>query len=162
MTASRAMRVMVALGGLAVATTLVTPMWAFAGGAPAISGASAVINPAVPPLPAPPRVPPSLSGPDPGIYQRPGPDRPRRPRGDRGNTTTVVVVPQPIYVAPNRCWYPGYWSYEWVPQWAAYSTWVDAGMSADGQWLGGHYENHWYQSGSYQPYWIDGSWGDCQ
>jgi len=154
------MRVMVLLGGLALAAVLDLPVSASAGGAQAIGGnVPAISNPA---LPAPPRVPPALVGPDP-IYQRGrfDQDGPRdRHRGPRP-TTIVTVFPQPVYVAPNRCWYPGHWTYQWVPQWTAYNAWVDQQMSPDGDWVGGYYERRWYPSGSYQPYWVDGYYDGC-
>lgn len=155
------MRVRTMLGALALVAALAIPMPAAAGNAPAIAGPPILTNPA---MPAPPRVPPVLVGPNPGIYQRGSlnSDRPHDRRPRPGSTTTVVTVfPQPIYVAPNRCWYPGYWSYEWVPQWASYSTWVDGQAAPDGGWVAGHYENRWYPSGSYQPYWIEGYWDGC-
>ena len=155
------MRVIVVLGGLALMAALAVPIPASAG-AGAIGGVPAIANPN---LPAPPRVPPALVGPDPGIYQRGslGPDRPHDRRGHGGprSTTTVVVIPQPVYVAQNRCWYPGYWTYQWVPQWVAYNAWVDQQQSPDGDWVGGYYERRWYPSGSYQPYWVDGYYDVC-
>jgi hypothetical protein len=154
------MRVIVLLGGLVLAAALAVPIPVAAGGAAAISGAPVLTNPS---LPAPPRVPPALIGPDP-IYQRGSlnPDRPhdRHGRSPR-TTTTVVVFPQPVWVAPNRCWYPGHWTYQWVPQWAAYNAWVDQQQSPDGDWVGGYYERRWYPSGTYQPYWVDGYYDAC-
>ena len=154
------MRVMVLLGGLALAAVLALPVPAAAGGAPAIAGAPVLTNPA---LPAPPRVPKELVGPDP-IYQRGrfDQDRPRDRHPGRRPTTIVTVFPQPIFVAPNRCWYPGHWTYQWVPQWTAYNAWVDQQMSPDGDWVGGYYERRWYPSGSYQPYWVEGYYDGCQ
>ena len=73
----------------------------------------------------------------------------------------MVVVTQPIYVSPGRCWYPGHWTYEWVPQWTAYTAWVDQQVSPDGDWIGGYYERRWYPSGSYQPYWVEGYYDGC-
>jgi hypothetical protein len=73
----------------------------------------------------------------------------------------VVVVTQPIYVSPGLCWYPGHWTYEWVPQWTAYNAWVDQQVSPDGDWIGGYYERRWYPSGSYQPYWVEGYYDGC-
>ena len=159
---SQGARGLVIFAGLALAAILAGPLPAAAGNVSAIAGgAPATVNPA---LPAPPRVPPALVGPDPGIYQRGslGQDRPRdrRPHGQRP-TTTVVVVTQPIYVSPGRCWYPGHWTYEWVPQWTAYNAWVDQQVSADGDWVGGYYERRWYPSGSYQPYWVEGYYDGC-
>ena len=155
------MRVMVLLGGLALAAALAIPVSAAAGGASAIAGAPVLTNPA---LPAPPRVPKELVGPDP-IYQRGrfDQDRPRdRDRHPgRRPTTIVTVFPQPIFIAPNRCWYPGHWTYQWVPQWTAYNAWVDQQMSPDGDWVGGYYERRWYPSGSYQPYWVEGYYDGC-
>src|SRR5262245_9624098 len=154
------MRVIVLLSGLALAAVLVMPMPAAAGGAGAIVGPPVLTNPN---LPAPPRVPPALVGPDP-IYRRGShdPDRPhdRRGRGDR-TTTVVTVFPQPVYVGPGRCWYPGHWTYEWVPQWVAYNAWVDQQQSPDGDWVGGYYERRWYPSGTYQPAWVDGYYDGC-
>ena len=158
---SRRARGPVILGGLALAAILAGPLPAAAGNVSAIAGGvPAIVNPA---LPVAPRVPPALVGPDP-IYQRGslGQDRPRdRHQHGQRPGTTVVVVTQPIYVSPGRCWYPGHWTYEWVPQWTAYNAWVDQQVSPDGDWIGGYYERRWYPSGSYQPYWVEGYYDGC-
>ena len=158
---SRRARGQVILGGLALAAILAGPLPAAAGNVSAIAGGvPAIVNPA---LPAAPRVPPALVGPDP-IYQRGslGQDRPRdRHQHGQRPGTTVVVVTQPIYVSPGLCWYPGHWTYEWVPQWTAYNAWVDQQVSPDGDWIGGYYERMWYPSGSYQPYWVEGYYDGC-
>jgi len=152
------MRVIVLLSGLVLAAVLAVPMPAAAGGADAIAGPPVLSNPN---LPAPPRVPPALVGPDP-IYRRGSldPDRPRDRRG-RGDRTITTVTVFPVYVAPGRCWYPGHWTYEWVPQWVAYNAWVDQQQSPDGDWVGGYYERRWYPSGTYQPVWVDGYYDGC-
>jgi hypothetical protein len=161
------MRVIVVLSGLVLGAVLAVPTWAVAGGAAAIAGVSPITGiPAIanPSLPAPPRLPPALVGPNPGIYQRDhrGPDRPHDRRGHGPRTiTNIVVFPQPVYVAPNRCWYQGHWTYQWVPQWVAYNAWVDQQQSPDGDWVGGYYERRWYPSGSYQPAWVDGYYDAC-
>ena len=156
-------RAMVILGGVALAVITAVPMSAAAGGVfPIGGGVSAIVNPA---LPAAPQAPPAQVGPNSGTYQRGsfGQDRPRErnPRDQRSITTTVIVFPQPIYVSPSRCWYPGHWSYQWVPQWAAYTAWVDQQVSPEGDWVGGYYERRWYPSGSYQPYWVEGYYDVC-
>jgi hypothetical protein len=152
------MRLIVLLGGLVLAAALAVPIPVAAGGASVLSGPPILSNPN---LPAPPRVPPALVGPDP-IYQRGSlnPDRPhdRRGRGPRSITTVTVF---PVYVSPGRCWYPGHWTYEWMPQWVAYNAWVDQQQSPDGEWVGGYYERRWYPSGSYQPVWIEGYYDAC-
>ena len=90
---SRRARGLVILGGLALAAILAGPLPAAAGNVSAIAGGvPAIVNPA---LPAAPRVPPALVGPDP-IYQRGslGQDRPRdrHQHGQRPGTTVVVVT----------------------------------------------------------------------
>lgn len=84
-----------------------------------------------------------------------GPDRPvvvHRP---------VVIVPQVVFVTPSRCWQAGYWAYQWVPQSYTYSTWVAGQWSPDGYWIDGHYAPSVYQSGYYQPLWVEGYWTRC-
>ena len=104
--------------------------------------------------PSPGACRPSSTPPCPGApgAARPGRTRPDLQRGSLGQDrrdrhqhgqrpgTTVVVVTQPIYVSPGRCWYPGHWTYEWVPQWTAYNAWVDQQVSPDGDWIGGYYD----------------------
>ena len=153
---------MVILGGLALAAILAGPLPAAAGNV--FRPSSGACRPSsTPPCPRRPGLPPALVGPDP-IYQRGslGQDRPRdRHQHGQRPGTTVVVVTQPIYVSPGRCWYPGHWTYEWVPQWTAYNAWVDQQVSPDGDWIGGYYERRWYPSGSYQPYWVEGYYDGC-
>ena len=73
----------------------------------------------------------------------------------------VLVVPAPIFVTPSRCWTPGYWSYQWVPQTYTYNTWVPGQWAPDGSWVPGHYAGRPYNTGSYHPYWVEGYWRDC-
>src|SRR4029434_5466699 len=153
----QAMRVMVLLGGLGLAAVIALPASASAGGAQFLTGNIPAISNAG--LSRPPPVPPALVGPDP-IYQRGrfDQDGPRdRHRGHR-STTIVTVFSQPVSVAPTRCWYPGHWTYQWVPQWTAYNAWVDQQMSPDGDWVGGYYERRWYPTGSHHAYWGAGSY----
>jgi hypothetical protein len=99
-----------------------------------------------------------------------GADQSRRRDGDRGDPRHdgdrdgrdrhfrhIVVVPQPIYVAPSTCFAPGYWAYQWVPQGYGYNVWVPGQWSADGMWIEGHYA----PAGYYQPYWVEGRYVAC-
>jgi hypothetical protein len=106
--------------------------------------------------PPPARTPAILRGPDPGIerfddgrFHRPGHQRP------------IAVIPPIVYLSPNRCWQPGYWTYEWVPQTYTYSTWVDGQWSTDGYWIDGHYAPSQYSTGYYQPLWAEGYYAGC-
>ena len=74
---------------------------------------------------------------------------------------SVVVVPQIVYVSPGRCWQAGYWDYQWVPQSYSDNAWVPAQWSPDGFWIEGHYEAASYNSGYYQPFWVEGYWARC-
>jgi len=112
-------------------------------------------------LPAPPpaRTPSVLRGPDPGLenFDRHGRDHDRSGR-------PIFVVPQTVFVSPSRCWQPGYWTYQFVPQTYTYSSggWVPGQWSPDGQWIDGHYATGAYNSGYYQPLWDDGYYTACQ
>jgi hypothetical protein len=64
-------------------------------------------------------------------------------------------------VAPYRCWQPGYWTHQWVPQAYTYNTWVAGHWSPDGRWVEGHYVPYVHHAGYYQPYWVDGYWVSC-
>ena len=111
--------------------------------------------------PPPARTPSVLRGGDPGIERfdgdRRGHDRPRRP----GHGRPIIVVPQTVFVTPSRCWQPGYWTYQWVPQTYTYSTWVAGQWSPDGRWIDGHYAPSQLSSGYYQPLWVEGYYSGC-
>jgi hypothetical protein len=112
------------------------------------------------PLPPPARTPSVLRGGDPGLERFDGRDRDRD--GHRpGHQRPVIIVPQAVYLAPYRCWQPGYWTYQFVPQSYAYNTWVDGQWSSDGQWIAGHYAPSYYNTGYYQPFWVAGYYSSC-
>ena len=73
----------------------------------------------------------------------------------------VVVWPQPVYVAPRRCQAPGYWTQQWVPQTQIYYVWAPGQYNSDALWVEGHYEPRAYQTGYWQPLWMDARWVDC-
>jgi hypothetical protein len=79
----------------------------------------------------------------------------------RRHERPIIVISQAIVVSPGRCWQPGYWTYQWVPQSYSYSAWVPDQWSPDGLWIAAHYEPAWYDSGYYQPFWVDGYWLGC-
>jgi hypothetical protein len=64
-------------------------------------------------------------------------------------------------VFPGRCWAPGYWAYQWVPQYTPYHVWVPGYWSVAGTWVAGHYQTQYYTTGAYQPYWVEGYWSAC-
>ena len=64
-------------------------------------------------------------------------------------------------MTPGRCWQPGYWTYQWVPQTYTYNTWVAGQWSADGYWIDGHYAPSQYSTGYYQPLWVEGYYSGC-
>jgi hypothetical protein len=139
--------------GLVVLTPVLASRPAGAAGARLVPGS--VTRSSAPP---PARTPSVLRGGDPGIERfddRRGDGRPHRPG------RPVIVVPQTVFVTPSRCWQPGYWSYEWVPQTYTYSTWVEGRWSADGYWIEGHYAPAQYSTGYYQPLWVDGYYSSC-
>jgi hypothetical protein len=90
-----------------------------------------------------------------------GRDRDRRPGHRPGEDRAVIVVPQTVIVTPNRCWQPGYWTYQFVPQYYTYSAWVAGQWSPDGRWIDGHYAPAQYTSGYYQPLWVEGYYTSC-
>ena len=100
------------------------------------------------------RTPSVLRGGDPGIerFDDRGRDHGHRP----GHHRPVIVIPQTVFVVPTRCWRPGYWTYQFVPQSYSYSTWVAGQWSPDGQWIEGHYAPSFYNTGYYQPLWVEG------
>ena len=87
----------------------------------------------------------------------PGTDRDDRGRDHRhGHQRPVVIIPQVVFLAPNRCWQPGYWTYQFVPQSYSYNTWVAGQWSPDGEWIEGYYAPSVYNTGYYQPLWVEG------
>jgi hypothetical protein len=101
--------------------------------------------------PPPARTPSVLRGGDPGI------DHHDRRRGDgRHHPRPGVVI-----MAPSRCWQPGYWTHQWVPQAYTYNTWVAGHWSPDGRWIDGHYVPYVHHAGYYQPFWVEGYWVSC-
>jgi hypothetical protein len=105
-----------------------------------------------------------------GVTTDSAPARPLAPpatgrRGDVGpghrHERLIVVISQMIVVSPGRCWQPGYWMYQWMPQSYSYSAWVPGEWAPDGFWIAGHYEPAWYDGGYYQPLWVDGYWLRC-
>ena len=107
----------------------------------------------------PARTPSVLRGGDPGIaiFDGRGRDHGHRP----GHQRPVIIIPQTVFLAPNRCWQPGYWTYQFVPQSYSYSTWVAGQWSPDGQWIEGHYAPSFYNTGYYQPLWLEGYYSGC-
>jgi hypothetical protein len=88
-------------------------------------------------------------------------DRDRQRDHRPGQRPTVIVVPQTVVVTSNRCWQPGYWTYQFVPQLYTYSSWVAGQWSPDGRWIDGHYASAQYSSGYYQPFWVEGYYTFC-
>jgi hypothetical protein len=111
--------------------------------------------------PPPARTPSVLRGGDPGLERfdkdRRDHGRPHRP----GHPRRVIVVPQTVFVTPSRCWQPGYWTYQWVPQTYTYSTWVAGQWSPAGYWIDGHYAPSQVASGYYHPLWVEGYYTAC-
>jgi hypothetical protein len=102
----------------------------------------------------PARTPSVRRGGDPGTERS---DDRRRDHGHRpGHHRPVVVIPQVVFLAPNRCWQPGYWTYQFVPQSYSYNTWVAGQWSPDGEWIEGYYAPSVYNTGYYQPLWVEG------
>ena len=103
---------------------------------------------------APPRTPSVQRGGDPGIDRFDDRGRDRRP----GHQRPIIIIPQTVFVTPNRCWQPGYWTYQFVPQSYSYNTntWVAGQWSPDGQWIDGYYAAGVYNTGYYQPLWVEG------
>ena len=99
-----------------------------------------------PPAPPPERTPSVQRGGDPGN------DHGHRP----GHQRPVIIIPQTVFVTPNRCWQPGYWTYQFVPQSYSYNTWVAGQWSPDGLWIDGYYAPSVYSTGYYQPLWVEG------
>ena len=135
----------------------VLPITAFAADAADFRTSPGSMRPISTPPPA--RTPSVLKGPDPGL------ERFDRHRDRPGHQRPIIVVPQTVFVNPGRCWQPGYWTYQYVPQTYAYSTdtWVPGQWSADGTtWIDGYYAPAYYNGGAYQPIWVDGYYTSCQ
>jgi hypothetical protein len=115
--------------------------------------------------PPPAQTPALLYGRDSGVKRsdRRDDDRHDRRPGHRPghHHRPVVVVPQTVFVTPGRCFQQGYWTYQWVPQAYAYTTWVPGQWSPDGRWIDGHYAPSQYTTGYYQPLWVDGYYTAC-
>jgi hypothetical protein len=103
--------------------------------------------------------PTGVPSPLPGSPERFERDRDRQHRHRPGHP--VLVIPQTVFVTPNRCWQPGYWTYQFVPQYYTYSAWVAGQWSPDGRWVEGHYAPAQYSSGYYQPLWMEGYFTSC-
>ena len=112
----------------------------------------------MPQAPPPARTPSVLRGGDPGIerFDDRGRHHGQRSGHHHGHHRPVIIIPQTVFVTPNRCWQPGYWTYQFVPQSYSYNTWVAGQWSPDGQWIEGHYAPSFYNTGYYQPLWVDG------
>jgi hypothetical protein len=83
----------------------------------------------------------------------PAPRDPRRPHDH------VIIVPQPIYIAPSQsCHVPGYWTYQWVPQTFWQTVYVPGYWAADGTWVQSHYAQQPYATGTYHPVWVPEQW----
>lgn len=91
------------------------------------------------------------------------PSRERRDRDrDLGHHQRhFVIAPTTVFVTPTRCWQPGYWTYQFVPQSYAYNAWVPGHWLPDGQWIDGYYAPGVYSSGYYQPLWVEGYYTAC-
>lgn len=109
------------------------------------------------------RTPSVLRGGDPRIerFDDRARDHGQRPGHHHGHHRPVIIIPQTVFVAPNRCWQPGYWTYQFVPQSYSYSTWVAGQWSPDGQWIEGHYTPSFYNTGYYHPLWVEGYYAGC-
>jgi hypothetical protein len=101
-----------------------------------------------------PRTPSVQRGGDPGIERFDDRDRDHGHRP--GHQRPVIIIPQTVFVTPNRCWQPGYWTYQFVPQSYSYNTWVAGQWSPDGLWIDGYYAPSVYNTGYYQPLWVEG------
>jgi hypothetical protein len=116
--------------------------------------------------PPPARTPSVLRGGDPGISvddrrRRDGHGHHRSGHHRSGHHRHVIVAPQTVFVTPGRCFQAGYWTYQWVPQYYTYTTWVAGRWSPDGRWIDGHYAPSQYASGYYQPLWVEGYYTAC-
>ena len=102
------------------------------------------------------RTPSDRRGGDPGSERSDGRGRDHRRRP--GHQQPVIIIPQIVFVAPNRCWQPGYWTYQYVQQSYSYgtNTWVPGQWTPDGQWIDGYFANGIYNTAYYQPLWVEG------
>lgn len=83
-------------------------------------------------------------------------------RGDHGgHRPRPHHRPGVILVAPYRCWQPGFWTHQWVPQAYTYGTWVAGHWSPDGRWVEGHYVPYVHHAGYYRQVWVEGYWTAC-
>src|SRR5688572_18152936 len=103
--------------------------------------------------PPPARTPSVLRGGDPRI------DRDDRRGHDRDGRWHHR--PHAVFVSPSRCWQPGYWAHQWVPQAHTYNTWMAGRWSPDGRWIEGQYVPYTHTTVSYHPYWVEGYWVSC-
>jgi hypothetical protein len=66
-----------------------------------------------------------------------------------------------VILAPRQCHYPGYWTYQWVPQSQVYYEWVPGHYNTSALWVEGHYAARTHASGYYQPIWVPDRWVSC-
>jgi hypothetical protein len=107
--------------------------------------------------PPPARTPSVLRGGDPGIQRHDGGHDGRR-HWDHGQGHHRPGV---VFFGPRRCWQPGYWAQQWVPQAYTYNTWVAGQWSPDGRWVEGHYAPYVHHAGYYRSVWVEGYWTEC-
>lgn len=70
-------------------------------------------------------------------------------------------LPHRVWVGPRRCHYPGYWTYQWIPQTHSSWVWVPSHYNSDALWVEGHWTLHTVQSGFWQPVWVPDRWMYC-
>ncbi len=74
-----------------------------------------------------------------------------------GGSSGVTVIPGQVFVVPpsyHRCFIPGYWTHQWIPQVYSYNVWVPGQWSPEGTWIAGHYAPQVQSTGSWHPVWV--------
>jgi hypothetical protein len=79
-------------------------------------------------------------------------------RGTRHVDQVIVIAPPVVVSSSSRCFVPGYWTYQWVPQSTTSYSWVPGYWASNGSWIQAHWQPYTVTSGSWQPLWIADQW----
>ena len=80
-----------------------------------------------------------------------------RPEHRISSSPRTHVIPGTVFVVPpsyHRCFIPGYWTHQWIPQVYSYNVWAPGRWSPEGTWIEGHYVPQTQSTGYWHPIWI--------
>jgi hypothetical protein len=79
-------------------------------------------------------------------------------RGTRHVDQVIIVSPPVVVSSSTRCFVPGYWTYQWVPQATTSYSWVPGYWASNGSWIQAHWQPYTVTGGAWQPLWIADHW----